>query len=155
MKLSAHFSLEEATISGTAIKLGLDNTPGLIELERMKQTAARMEIVRVLLKGPITVSSFFRSPEVNRAVGSSDRSQHRFGEAVDFNCTSFGTPVEICKKLIAHKHIVKFDQLILEHSWVHISFAIRTGKPRGQVLSLLLKNKYAVGLTNVYGVPYK
>ncbi len=154
-KLSTHFSLDEAVVSATALKLHLDNVPPVEVVTTMMQTANYMEAVRKVLKdNPITVFSWYRSPRVNFACGSHANSQHIKGEAVDFACSSFGTILQVCQEIIAHKDIVKFDQMILEHSWVHISFAILSGKPRGQVLSLVTGNRYVSGLTDSRGVPY-
>lgn len=156
MKLSQHFTLEEAIISANAIKLGLSNNPDAQTMNVMKDTALEMEDVRSILGNyPISISSWYRSPDVNKAAGSASTSQHIKGEAVDFVCPSYGNCVDVCKQLILHKDLIQFDQLILEHTWVHISFAILSGKPRGQVLSLLQNKKYAPGLTNVNGIPYK
>ncbi|MFZ0267749.1 D-Ala-D-Ala carboxypeptidase family metallohydrolase [Caulobacter sp.] len=66
--LSRNFSLAELTVSANAKALGLDNTPPPQVLDRLKITAARMEIVRDMLGDkPIHVSSGYRSAEVNRA----------------------------------------------------------------------------------------
>lgn len=154
--LSDHFTLEEATASETAARDGLDNQPAPEVLEVMYKTAVKMEKVRNLLGDlPIHINSFYRSPAVNEAVGSKPSSQHTKGEAVDFICPTFGTPLDICKILIANKDLIGFDQLILEHTWVHISFAILSGKPRSQVLSLLTGGKYSVGLTDKSGKSYE
>lgn len=155
MQLSEHFTLEEATESSTADRLGLNNDPTPDVLEVMYITALKMEKVRALLGNkPIKVSSWYRSPAVNKAVGSkSHASQHLVGEAVDFKCPSYGTAYQVCKQLIAYNDLLHFDQLILEHSWIHISFAILSRKPRGMVLSLLADGSYATGLTDKLGKP--
>ena len=143
MQLSPHFSLSEFTISQTASRLGVDNTPDETVIARLKQTAEGMEEVRELLGGkPILISSGYRSLPVNRALGSSDTSAHVKGYAVDFICPAFGTPLAICKALAKAKGF-EFDQLIEEGTWVHISFDPRM---RGQVLTMR-DGKYASGLT--------
>jgi hypothetical protein len=73
------------------------------------------------------------------------------GEAVDFISPTYGSPLQVCKQIIGYGDIINFDQLILEHSWVHISFAISSGNPRKQVLSLLQSGGYAQGLTDKHG----
>jgi hypothetical protein len=151
--LSPHFTLAEATKSDTAKALKLDNTPDNATFEVILKTAAHMEVVRKLLGKRIKINSWYRSPEVNLAVGSKPSSQHTKGEAVDWVCPTAGTPAEVCKILVANKDLIKFDQLILEHTWIHISFAILSGKPRGQVLSLLKSGNYATGLTTSTGTP--
>jgi zinc D-Ala-D-Ala carboxypeptidase len=150
--VSPHFTLEEITRSRKALELAVSNTPPLETLITCVRTAQEMEKVRYLLnQSPISTSSWYRSPVVNAAVGSKDTSQHLVGEAVDFKCPKFGTPVEIVRFLFTH--LESYDQLILEHDWVHISFAIRTGQNRRQVLSLLASGGYAQGITNRLGNP--
>lgn len=120
--LSPNFSLEELTCSQTASRRGLDNTPPPEVLEHLKGTALRMEAVRdVLGDGPIVVSSGYRSPAVNAAVGGVANSAHCQGWAVDFICPAFGDPFAICKAVAAS--LIEFDQVIQEGTWVHISFA--------------------------------
>lgn len=151
--LSEHFTLEEATHSDTAIARSINNSapPELISILRI--TAAYMEVVRGILGSPITINSFYRSVALNAALGSKETSQHRKGEAVDFVCPAFGTPLAICKRLMALQSIIPYDQLILEHTWVHISFAVNGIKPKRQVISLLDSGSYATGLTDKKGNP--
>lgn len=121
MKLTEHFTLDEMTQSQEALRKGLDNTPSQAVIENLKMTAYHMEKVRELLGKPIFISSGYRSPAVNVAVGGSLKSHHCQGYAVDFKCNSFGTPLDICRKIMASD--LKYDQLIYEGTWVHISFA--------------------------------
>lgn len=129
--LSPHFTLEELTLSETAERLGLDNVPPPAVLETLKRTAMGLESVRVRLGGaPILVSSGYRAPAVNRAVGGSPNSQHMRGQAVDFIAPRFGTPRAIVDALAESD--VPYDQCILEFGrWVHISFS---DAPRRQAL---------------------
>jgi hypothetical protein len=152
IQLSTHFSLAEVTFSSTAARLGIDNShPSQDVILVAINTAKNMEKVRTLLGNPIHIDSWIRCLQLNRALGSKDTSQHIKGEAVDFICVEFGTPYDICKAIINSG--ISFDQLILEHTWVHISFKSDTSiqANRGQVLSLLATGKYATGLTDKYG----
>lgn len=150
--LTEHFSWAEVEHSDTADAHKIDNTLPASLGYTVINTANCMERVRAALgNNSITVSSWYRSLQVNRLVGSKDTSQHIKGEAVDFICLGFGNPIQICKKLMALKDLIRFDQLILEHSWIHISFAISPASNRGQVLSLLSTGGYAVGLTDTKG----
>jgi zinc D-Ala-D-Ala carboxypeptidase len=154
MQLSDHFTLEEATISQTASRNGIDNSnPSPDIIIAATKTATRLEKVRALLGNiPLNVDSWIRCLELNRALGSKDTSQHLKGEAVDFICPAFGTPNEICKKIVANKEVINFDQLILEHTWVHISWnSTPNAVQRNQVLSLLESGLYASGLTDKSG----
>jgi len=135
MQLSPHFSLAELTASQTAARKGLDNTPDAVVKNNLTITAANLEKVRDLLKHPIIISSGYRSPAVNRAVGGSATSAHTKGWAVDFICPGFGSPVQVVEKLKSSDLI--FDQIIEEGTWVHISFAPTMRK---QVMKASFKN---------------
>jgi hypothetical protein len=153
-KLSQHFSLAEAEHSDTAIANGITNCMPEAAILIAEKTALGMERVRAALGNkPIQINSWYRSTELNAAIGSKPTSQHILGEAVDFTCPAFGAPVSICKKLVELKDLIRYDQLIMEGTWVHISFAISTGKPRYQVLSLLRNGTYALGITDKQGHP--
>lgn len=135
-KLSPNFTLEELTHSETAVRRGIKNEVNPVIRNNLTITAANMEAVRELLGGnPIIVSSGFRNLEVNRAIGGSTKSAHMEGWAVDFICPRFGTPKQIVDKL--KDSDIKFDQVIEEGTWVHISFAPAR---RRQVLKATFKN---------------
>ena len=137
MQLTPHFSLAELTVTNQKI----DNTPSKEIVEVLRTTAFYMEKVRELLGNvAITVNSGYRSPDVNRAVGGTSNSSHTHGYAVDF--TAYGhTPLTISN--ILSKSNLKFDQLIYEKTWVHISFDPRM---RGNILTLKGKGKYVKGI---------
>jgi len=125
MKISKHITLAEATKSTTATRLGIDNTPPQAIIERMTETAEKVfEPLREQL-GPIRVSSFYRSPDLNRAIGGSKNSQHCTGEAIDLQL------VTVSNALLfnAACDLSEFDQIIWEFgtleepNWVHISYS--------------------------------
>ncbi len=130
--LSPNFSLAEFIESDTATRLRIRNAPPPKVLARLYNTAAGMEGVRRVLGNiPILVTSGYRSPALNKAVGGSANSDHMDGDACDFKAPDAGTPLEICHLLV--KSGIKFDQLIEEGTWVHISFGPRM---RQQVLTI-------------------
>lgn len=133
-QLSPHFSLNEATRSETAERMGIENIPEEAELARMTQVAERMERIRTRLGNhPIHVDSWFRCDALNEAVGGVPNSAHRMGWAVDFVCPDFGTPLAVALRIVSGR--IAFDQLIYEYGrWVHISFAPQM---RGQVLTAM------------------
>jgi uncharacterized protein YcbK (DUF882 family) len=137
MQLTPHFSLAELTTTNTK----LDNTPSKEVVEVLRTTAFYMEKVREILGNvAITINSGYRSPDVNRQVGGTSNSSHTYGYAVDF--TAYGhTPLTISN--ILAKSNLKFDQLIYEKTWVHISFDPRM---RGELLTLKGKGKYVKGI---------
>ena len=128
--LSSHFTFEEAVISQTATRKGIDNTPSPEVKENMVEAAQRMEEVRDLLDAPILVSSWFRCPKLNSAIGGASTSAHVQGGAIDFTAPQFGTPQDVCRKIQASG--LTWDQLIFEGTWTHISF---DPKQRMQVMT--------------------
>jgi zinc D-Ala-D-Ala carboxypeptidase len=121
MQLSEHFSLEEMTVSETAARHDLDNTPTGTALDSLKHTAVVMEQVRALLGHPLHVNSAYRAPEVNAAVGGVKTSAHCYGMACDFVCPAFGDTYAVA--CAVRDSGTEFDQLILEYGWVHIGVA--------------------------------
>jgi len=86
--LGEGFQLSEFVRSSAAARLGLDNTPPMAAVGRL---AALVEHVLVPLRravGPIRITSGYRAPAVNRAVGGSLTSQHCTGEAVDIKAVN-------------------------------------------------------------------
>lgn len=135
-KLSPNFTLEELTHSETAVRRGIKNEVNPVIQNNLTIVAANMESVRELLDcNPIIISSGFRNMEVNRIIGGSTKSAHMLGWAVDFICPRFGTPKQIVDKL--KESDIKFDQVIEEGTWVHISFA---PERRKQILKATFKN---------------
>lgn len=122
MKISKHITIDEATLSPTALRLGIDNTPNEDVLINMKLVAERcFEPIRNWYGKPIKVNSFYRNEALNRAVKGSLTSQHVQGKAIDIT-----TGTKAGNKLIydwAKENII-FDQLINEYdyAWVHISY---------------------------------
>jgi len=134
MNLSPNFTLAELTVSETAARNGLDNTPGPIAYQNLVRLANFLEEVKKVLGGkPIMINSAYRGPEVNAHVGGSKNSQHMVGCAADIRVPGM-TPNEVVKAIIASK--LQYDQLIREFdSWTHISIPNEeSSTPRGQTL---------------------
>jgi zinc D-Ala-D-Ala carboxypeptidase len=120
MKLTEHFSLEEFTHSSTALALGIENTPTPQHRQNLEKLAQGLEKVRALFNKVMEVTSAYRNPQVNAAVGGVPNSAHALGHAADFH-------VHGLQDLDAAKVIrdsgIKFDQLIYEKNrCVHLSF---------------------------------
>ncbi len=127
MNLSKHFTLKEMTKSMTATRKGIDNTPNPTQIEAMKLLAEKVfQPLREWVGGPIKVNSFFRSPELNKAIGGSSKSQHCEGRAIDIDDVyGYKTNAEMFNFI---KNNLDFDQLIWEFGtddnpdWVHVSY---------------------------------
>jgi len=131
--ISKHISFDEATVSNTATRFGIENNPSDIQLACMKLVAEKcFEPLRTWYNKPIKVNSFFRCESLNAKVGGSKTSQHVKGEAIDLS----GGNKEENKKLFDWcKENLEFDQLINEYdfTWVHISYTV---KNRKQILAI-------------------
>ena len=141
MNLSEHFTLEEATYSETAIRMGINNQPDEQQLANMTTAAEKLEEVRNVT-GALRVNSWLRLPDVNVAVGGSKVSSHMDGWAIDCS-SSAHTPYALCQLVI--KAGIKFDQMIHEYGrWMHISFA---PEMRQQELTIYKpEGKYKLGI---------
>ena len=134
MRLSKNFVLSEITRSNTARRKGISNEPDKEHLANLQTIIT--ELVQPMRDaiGPIRISSGYRSPKLNRAIGGSSRSQHCKGEALDLQFWKDG---EMNNKVIYDWVLdsgLEFDQMINEFdfAWIHISFS--SGKNRKQVL---------------------
>ena len=122
-KISNHISLKEATRSNTAQRLGIDNFPNKI-----------FEPLREYVECPIYISSFYRSPELNTAIGGSKNSQHCKGEAIDLDDVYSKVKNKVFFDYI--KENLDFDQLIWEFgddenpAWVHVSYKEKGNRNR-------------------------
>ena len=143
MRLSDHFTFEEACFSDTATRNGIKNEPGVDEWANMRKASDGMESVRTLLGRPIRINSWYRCEELERILCKKDYEgwlvrrgltrddeswalyfagkAHPKGWAIDFTCADYGTPKDIVRFL--QSTALTFDQLLFEGTWVHISFA--------------------------------
>ena len=129
MKLSKNLDLKECLRSKTAERLGIDNTPkDEWVVENLKAVAEHIfQPCRDHFGVPIYVSSGYRCPELNRAIGGSKRSQHMEGRALDLDCDVYG---RITNADLFHyiRENLEFDQIVWEFGtddnpdWVHVSY---------------------------------
>lgn len=134
-----YFTIEEMCASDTARRKGIDNTPNADARLRMQTLIEQLlDPIRAAWGGPITVTSGYRSPELNKKVGGVSNSQHMKGEAADITVGSVGDNKRLFDKIVELQKAGKiaFDQLIDEsnYDWVHVSY--RSGKNRNQILHL-------------------
>lgn len=139
MHLSKNLTLSECTKSLTASRLGLKNQPDDPQITNLKLIAEHVfQPLRDHFEVPIYVSSGYRSPKLNTAIGGSATSQHCQGRALDLDADVFGkvTNAEIFHYI---KDCLDFDQLIWEFgddanpAWVHVSYNSPT-ENRGRVM---------------------
>jgi len=139
MRLSKNFTLQEFTKSQTALRHGIDNTPGEEHLASAKSLFENVvQPVRDNF-GVTVINSGYRCKKLNTAIGGSKKSQHSFGEAADIEVPT------ISNRDLAEwiKNTLDFDQLILEFyngkdprsGWVHVSYK-NAENNRKQVLTI-------------------
>ena len=149
--ISKHISYKEGVYSRTATRLGIKNNPNAEQMENMIAIAEEVfEPLRMWVGGPIKINSFFRSPELNKAIGGSGKSQHCHGQAIDLDDT-FGRATNAEMYEFIKKHL-DFDQMIWEFGdednpdWVHVSY-VSEDKNRNRCLQAYKENgktKYKV-----------
>ncbi len=144
MQLSKNLSLTEMIISSEAKRKGINNVPTEEHLANMKKLAINIfQPIREYFNVPIHISSGYRSPALNKAIGGSSSSQHCSGEAMDIDMD--GTTISNAQIFNWIKNNLVFDQMIWEFGtdanpdWVHVSYE-STGKQRKQVLKATRKN---------------
>jgi hypothetical protein len=134
-KISKNISEREAIESYTAKRKGIENIPSEYQLTNMVAVAENVfEPLRKWVGGPIKINSFFRSPELNKAIGGSGKSQHCEGRAIDIDDV-YGrkSNAEMYNYI---KNNLDFDQLIWEFgtddnpNWVHVSYVSVDGNRR-------------------------
>ena len=144
MSISKHISYKEGVYSRTAMRRGIKNNPNAEQMQNMVAIAEEVfEPLRAYVGGPIKINSFFRSPELNKAIGGSSKSQHCHGQAIDLDDT-FGkaTNAEMYEFI---KQNLDFDQMIWEFGddkspdWVHISY-VSPDQNRNRCLKAERKN---------------
>ena len=142
--ISKHISYKEGVYSRTATRLNIKNNPNAEQMKNMVAIAEEVfEPLRMWVNGPIKINSFFRSPELNKAIGGSGKSQHCHGQAIDIDDT-FGraTNAEMFEFIKEH---LDFDQIIWEFGddnnpdWIHVSF-VKEGINRNRCLKAYKQN---------------
>ncbi|MDG6079739.1 DUF882 domain-containing protein [Erythrobacter litoralis] len=136
MNLSPHFTLAEMTASQTAARRDIPNDPPPAVIANLRTLCIEvLEPVRTHFDRPVVVSSGYRSPILNRAIGGSGSSQHCLGEAADFTVPGVGV-LDLAQWM---QRNLNYDQLIYEYGrWVHVSYR------HGRLRNMELTAKYGV-----------
>lgn len=140
MKLSKNFPLKELIASDTAKAKNIDNRPGSVETQKL------LYLCQFILQptrnqfGRVDITSGYRCPELNCAIGSSSTSQHPSGEAGDFRVSG----VDLREVFEWIRENLIFGQIIYEapdgkEPWIHISLP-RPGKTNQQAFEWDGKN---------------
>ena len=130
MKLSKNLSLSEVTKSNTAQRRGIDNSPNETHLNNLKYLAEQVfQPISDYFEVPIYISSGYRSPALNEAIGGSPRSFHSHGMALDLDQDGRNKGVSNTEVFYFIKENLLFSELIWEFGdedkpdWVHVAIA--------------------------------
>lgn len=128
IQLSKHFKLSEFTKSSTASVRGIKNVPNEEQVSNLKALCVNvLEPLRQHFDTPVVISSGYRCPALNKAVGGASISQHMTGEACDIRIPSLAEGRQWMEWIATYTH---FDQCIMEHCknkdgttshWIHVS----------------------------------
>lgn len=126
-KISEHITYAEAIHSNTAKRMGIENIPNEEQIANMFTIAEMIfQPLRSFVGGPIKITSFFRSPKLNQAIGGSKSSQHCKGQAMDLDDV-YGHKTN-AEMFMYIRENLDFDQLIWEFgdeenpNWIHVSY---------------------------------
>ena len=135
-----YFTLAELLKSDTAKKKGIDNTPSFDIVDHLRElTDTILDPLRAAWGKPIRVSSGYRCPRLNTAVGGAPTSVHQIGYAADLQVT--GSFAKFRDFVVAWFEATgtKFDQLLLESNkktgakWIHVGMYNNARQQRGIV----------------------
>ena len=122
VRLGEFFTLDELTRTDT----GLPNVPSGQSVANLQSLVASILDPLRAEVGPLLVTSGYRSPEVNAAVGGSSSSQHLKGQAADIVPTSSSLD-----DVVAVLRTMPVDQVIQYSTHIHVS---SSSNPRGEFL---------------------
>jgi uncharacterized protein YcbK (DUF882 family) len=132
-----NFAPEEFVKSETAKRLKIDNTPNLAQLTAGIALANKMQQLRDAIGKPFDITSGFRSPALNKAVGGSKTSRHMQFLACDFNIEG----MEPHEAVLAIKETkISVDKVFVERGCVHMQTYVNDAQNRN-IFASAFKNK--------------
>ena len=134
-----HFTIQELSASATAERLAIDNTPPRAACQMLTILVEQiLDPIRRRYGAPIIVTSGYRCPALNTAVGGVANSHHIVGCAADITTGSIENNKMLFALIIEMQttHAIRFTQLIAEkdYRWLHISYV--PGMLRNQIIDV-------------------
>lgn len=119
INLTPHFTVSEATYSEYAIENDIDNTiPAEYYSNAINLCRYVLEPIRQHFGQPVIINSLYRCKKVNDGVGGSKNSDHLYAKAADIMMKKISL-IDLAEYI---QNNLLFKQLILEPTWIHISF---------------------------------
>ena len=139
------FSIEELTQSATAKRLGIDNTPSDEIKKNLTMFIEKvLDPIREDWGSPIIVSSGYRCPELNKAVGGANTSGHQYGYCADLQVKGGLKKIRELADFIfkwMKDHNMKWDEILFEQSggvtWLHFCWIGKDGKQRMKIFDIV------------------
>lgn len=147
----ANFTIGELCTSKVAQEKGIDNTPPAVVRVHLTETITLLEAIRAewakyceqynLGTPSLIISSGYRSPALNKAVGGVKNSSHIMGYAADIvPANGKQDDFEYFMSEVFAKKGYAYDQIIVERSkssrWVHVGYKKADGSQRRQCFNL-------------------
>ena len=139
MKLTPHFTLEELTHTDEKDFRQINLDEGLKIKDKLVKLAEFAESVRSIIECPMTITSGFRCEQLNKKIGGSPFSQHRFAEAIDFIPLKISAFEAFAKIMISG---IPYGQLILEKRGIGYILHISLGTKRQKLYQAKAGGKY-------------
>lgn len=122
-----NFAPEEFIKSETAERLGIKNIPNQLQLICGMKNADKMQELRNAIGRPFHMTSSFRCPELNAAIGGAPGSWHTQFLADDFNIEG----MEPHEGVLAIKRAgVSVDKCFVERGCIHVQFCMDDARNR-------------------------
>lgn len=135
-----HFELDEFIKSEQAKKRGIDNTPTFEIIDHLEELITKiLEPLREAYGKPLTVSSGFRCPKLNQAVGGVATSAHKTGYAADIQVKNVEDLFNFVTEWVKARGVM-FDQIFIETKgslkWLHVGLKNQNGLQRRMISRL-------------------
>lgn len=139
-----YFNLSELSASATAERFAIDNTPPRVAQQMLTVLVEQLlDPIRRRYGAPIIVTSGYRCPALNTAVGGVANSHHIIGCAADITAGSIEQNRVLFALIIDMQaaHAIRFTQLIAEkgYRWLHISYV--PGMLRNQIIDVNINDE--------------
>lgn len=152
---SEWFTVDELTVSDTAVRLGISNKPSAAAMERIVASVKGLDLIRESVGVPVQCLSGYRSQALNTQIGGSRDSWHCYGQGFDLLAPRFGTPLDLCRRIreLRDAGQLRCHEIIHEFGrWAHVAFAMPDEMPQDELFTYdrhLGKTRCRVGLLEV------
>lgn len=135
-----YFELTEFLKSEEALNRKIDNSPTFEVVDHLEELISKLlEPMRKAYGKPLTISSGYRCPKLNQAVGGVATSAHKVGYAADIKVKDIENLFNFVTEWVKANGIM-FDQIFIEtkgsSKWLHVGFKNQNGLQRRMISRL-------------------